>query len=66
MITLVLSACLISNGDICRDHRIPLETEVSAVRCLFTAQLQIAKWTEEHPQWRVVRWQCRPASEEEI
>lgn len=66
MITLVFSACLISNGDICRDHRIPLAMEASTVQCMFTAQLQIAKWTEEHPQWRVVRWQCRPTNQEDI
>ncbi|MGB3719279.1 MAG: hypothetical protein DIU63_06135 [Proteobacteria bacterium] len=66
MITLIISACLLSNVNICRDHRIPLTAEVSTVQCLFSAQLQIARWSEEHPQWKVVRWRCRPANEDDI
>jgi len=25
-----------------------------------------AKWTEEHPAWRIKRWRCTSASEESI
>lgn len=66
MIAIVLSACLISNASVCREHRIPLSTDVSPMQCMITAQLQLARWSEEHPQWRIVRWKCRPGDQEEI
>lgn len=66
MIALIISACLLSNANVCRDHRIPLMAEISTIQCLSSAQLQIARWSEEHPQWRIVRWQCRPANENDI
>lgn len=66
MITIILSACLIGDVHVCRDHRIPLTADVSTMQCMVSAQFQIAKWTEEHPQWRVVRWKCRLGQEEDI
>jgi hypothetical protein len=26
----------------------------------------IAQWSEEHPRWRIVRWQCRGAGWQDI
>lgn len=66
MIAIVLSACLISDASVCREHRIPLTADVSAMQCVMTAQLQLARWSEEHPHWRIVRWKCRPGDQEEI
>ena len=36
------------------------------VRCMKAALPHLAQWNEEHPQWRIVRWQCRPATEQDI
>jgi hypothetical protein len=58
---LVLWTCLFSDPSVCRDHRIPLSPGISATECMMRAPPHIAQWTEEHPQWRVVRWQCRAA-----
>jgi hypothetical protein len=66
MIAIILSACLLSNGSVCREHRIPLPADVSAFQCMMTAQIQLARWSAEHPQWRIVRWRCRPDSQEDI
>lgn len=66
MIAIILSACLINDASVCRDHRIQLMSQASEIQCLMAAQPEIAKWSEEHPQWRVVRWKCRPEREEEI
>jgi hypothetical protein len=33
---------------------------------MMTAQIQLARWSAEHPQWRIVRWKCRPDSQEDI
>jgi len=66
MIAIVLSACLISDPSVCRDHKIPLASGPSAARCMMTAPPHIAEWSEKHPQWRIVRWQCRTASLQDI
>ena len=66
MIAIILSACLMNDASVCRDHRIQLLPHVSQMQCMMTAQPQIARWSEEHPQWRVVRWKCRSGRQEEI
>ena len=65
-IAIILSACLIGNPSVCRDQIIPLASEVSAARCVMTAPPHVARWSSEHPEWRVVRWRCRPTSEHDI
>ncbi len=66
MIAVILSACLLSEPSVCREHRILLSSEISAIGCMITAMPHVARWTEQHPSWRVVRWQCRAADEKNI
>ncbi len=65
-IALILSTCLVRDPAVCRDHKIVLAPEVTAFQCMKSAMPQVARWSEEHPQWRIVRWQCRPATEQDI
>ena len=37
------------------------EASVSPMLCAFRGQVEIAKWTEEHPNWRVTKWSCHTA-----
>ena len=67
MITIILSTCLLADPGVCRDQVIPLSEEISsALRCVMMAPPHVAKWSEEHPQWRVVRWRCRAVGAREI
>jgi hypothetical protein len=66
MLAIILSVCLISNPAICRSERIPVGSNLSPGRCAMDAAPRIAKWSEEHPRWRVVRWRCGGADEREI
>jgi hypothetical protein len=66
MISIIISACLLSDPGVCRDQAIPLDIAASTARCMVTAPPHIAQWSEEHPLWRVVRWQCRPATRDDI
>jgi hypothetical protein len=66
MIAIIISACLLSDPGVCRDETIPLSHEVSAVRCVMTAPPHVAKWSEEHPRWRVVRWRCGAGGRHDI
>ena len=65
-IALILSTCLVHDPAVCRDHKIVLSPEISTFQCMKAALPHLAQWNEEHPQWRIVRWQCRPATERDI
>jgi hypothetical protein len=58
MIAIIISTCLLSDPGVCRDQTIPLDSEISAASCMMKAPPHVAKWSEEHPEWRVVRWRC--------
>ncbi|HKZ95649.1 MAG TPA: hypothetical protein VJ045_01565 [Hyphomicrobiaceae bacterium] len=62
MMTIILSACLIADPKVCKDYRLPLDGDMSAMQCAVNAPPFFAQWAEEHPAWRVMRWTCQPAS----
>ena len=66
MIAIILSACLIGDPGVCRDHRVPLLPEISVLQCMKSGSAFLAQWSEEHPRWRIVRWRFRPVSEHDI
>jgi hypothetical protein len=58
MIAIVISACLVSNPNVCKDYRVPLAAEVDAKRCMFEAQPHFANWAAQHPNWTIKSWRC--------
>jgi hypothetical protein len=66
MIVIILSTCLIADPSVCRDQIIPLSSEITAMRCVMMAPPHVARWSMEHPEWRVVRWRCRVGSQHDI
>lgn len=58
MIDLVLTVCLTANPSSCRLEHLYLESGGSLTKCMFLAQPEIARWSQEHPALRVVRWTC--------
>jgi hypothetical protein len=65
-IALILSTCLVNDPAVCRDHKIVLSSQITPFQCMNSAMPHVAQWSEEHPQWRIVRWRCRPATEQDI
>jgi hypothetical protein len=66
MLAIVLSACLTSDPHVCRDYKIPIDADIDTMTCMVEAPPHFAKWAEEHPGWRVTRWHCGSASEDDI
>jgi hypothetical protein len=62
MMTIILSACLVSSPGECRDFRLPLDGDMTALSCTMKAPPYFAKWMDEHPSWQVMRWKCQPAT----
>ena len=58
MISIIISACLISNPNVCKDYRVPLASNVDAQGCRFQAQPHLPKWAEAHPKWAIKSWRC--------
>jgi len=58
MISIIISACLITDPGICRDYRVPLAMNVGTKGCLYRAQPHLPRWAEEHPKWQIKSWRC--------
>lgn len=66
MIAIVISACLISNPNVCKDYRVPLAAHVDAKGCLFQAQPHLPRWAEQHPNWAIKSWRCAAADYQDL
>lgn len=58
LVDLILTVCLIANPDKCHEEHLYFERRGGLLQCTFLAPPEIAKWTEEHPKLKVVRWKC--------
>jgi hypothetical protein len=63
--TIVLATCLIASPLACKDIHIQVSPDQGAslqlpFRCARQGQIEIQKWTAEHPDWRVQKWSCPP------
>lgn len=56
---ILISICLLSQPDNCREDRISLSYEASnPIVCLRTAQSTLAAWQAAHPEWHINSWRC--------
>ena len=64
MIEIAAVVCLMSDTSRCKDVALTFEdAQVTSFACMMYGQSELAKWTGEHPNWRVARWACRPAGQ---
>jgi hypothetical protein len=67
LVDLVLTVCLIADAKTCRTEHLYFESRGSLTQCMVLAPPEIAKWTEQHPALKVVRWKCAyPKREQDI
>jgi hypothetical protein len=67
MIDLILTVCLSMNPSNCREEHLYFESRGSLLQCMFLAPSEIAKWTQQHPTRKVMRWRCAfPSTERSI
>jgi hypothetical protein len=58
MILIVMMVCKLAQPEVCERQHIQFAFEGSLQRCTFAAQLYIAQWAGEHPQWTVKNFHC--------
>lgn len=64
MIEIAAAVCLLAEPQKCKDIALTYDAEtITSFGCLFYGQTELAKWTEDHPAWRIAKWTCRPAGE---
>jgi hypothetical protein len=57
-VDLVLTVCLAAQPAECRDEHLYFQSHGSLVQCMLLAPSEIARWSQEHPALKVVRWKC--------
>ncbi len=64
MLELVVSVCLLSDPNKCKDVSLVYMAEgMTPMQCLMQSPAEIAKWSESHPNYFAKRWSCRPAGQ---
>lgn len=64
MIELVLSVCLISAPENCKDVQLSyMGDQVTPQQCMFRGQTTAAQWAAGHPDWRITKFKCQPPKE---
>jgi hypothetical protein len=58
MILIVMMVCKLAQPEMCEQQHIQFAFQGSLQQCTFTAQLYIAQWAGEHPQWTVKNFHC--------
>lgn len=58
MILIVMLVCRLAQPDVCEEQHIQFAFQGSLKQCTFQAQIYIAEWAGEHPQWAVKSFHC--------
>jgi hypothetical protein len=59
MIQIIMMVCKLAQPEVCEEQRLQFAFEGSLQQCTFTAQIYIAQWAGEHPQWMVKSFHCQ-------
>lgn len=64
MIELLATVCLMASPAQCKEVRLTYTAEgITPHQCMMFGQVELAKWSEGHPKWRIARWKCQRAGE---
>ncbi|AFL53958.1 hypothetical protein ABIE78_006418 [Sinorhizobium fredii] len=58
LVDLVLTVCTLADPTSCRTEHLYFESHGSLIQCMMLAPVEIAKWAENHPGLKIVRWKC--------
>lgn len=62
MLELMMTVCLLANANECRDVRLNFDADnATPMQCMSYGQIEMAKWIEEHPAFRIKQWRCGQA-----
>ena len=62
MIELVFTVCMLAQPLTCEQRYLTFANLLTPMQCLMGAQVELARWSEAHPKWRISEWRCRTVS----
>lgn len=65
MIELVFMACAVGEPNACREHAFQY-VDITTMTCMMGAQPELAKWTNQHPNWEIRNWKCQHVDQREV
>ena len=64
MLELMMTVCLSLNERDCREVRLNFEADnTTPFQCALYGQIEMAKWIERHPAFRIKQWRCGQAKQ---
>jgi hypothetical protein len=58
MVQIIMLVCKLAQSDMCEEQRLQFAWQGSLQRCTMAAQIYIAQWAGDHPQWEVKNFHC--------
>jgi hypothetical protein len=58
MIQIIMMVCKLAQPEMCEEQHLQFPFQGSLQQCTFAAQIYIARWAGEHPQWTVKTFHC--------
>lgn len=58
VIQIIMLVCKLAQPDVCEEQHIEFAFQGTLRQCTSTAQIYIAQWVGEHPQWTVKKYRC--------
>lgn len=58
MVQIIMMVCRLAQPDACEEQHLQFAFEGSLQQCTFSAQIHIAQWIGDHPQWEVKSFRC--------
>ncbi|THK33613.1 hypothetical protein EHS39_35150 [Ensifer sp. MPMI2T] len=66
LVTLVMTVCLVSAPERCREESLQLQELGSVTQCMFQSVAYIAQWSQQHPALLVKKWRCKPPDTDQL
>ena len=66
LIELIITVCALAEPSHCEEQHLQFAAGGTPNQCVMAAPPYIAKWIDEHPKWRAVRWRCDYPGKREI
>lgn len=58
MFHLFLTICLLTDPSRCKVEEVPFVEYTGANECMYQGQIKAAEYIKEHPDWKLVRYEC--------
>jgi len=66
LMELIITVCAVAQPAHCEEAHLQWAGTGSPGECAMAAPPYIARWIDDHPKWRAVRWRCDASRKRDI